>query len=99
MANQVWEYDGTPHLIMNPNDLPEEWTDIAPTEGLYEPVMFDPEQRMWFGTDKEIWEEENKSTEEMPDDISSLKKIIQLQSVQLASLSTRVSTLEGVEKS
>lgn len=99
MANQVWEYDGTPHLIVNPNDLPEEYTDIPPTDGLYYPIVFDPELSQWFGTDKEVWEEENPPEEDLPDDITSLKKIIQLQSVQLASLSIRVSTLEGVEKS
>lgn len=95
MARQVWEYDGTPHLIMNPNELPEEYTDIPPTDGLYAPIVFDPEQEQWFGTDKDVWEEENPIEEELPDDITSLKRMIQLQSYQMAELSLRLSVVEG----
>ncbi|WP_185160564.1 hypothetical protein [Mammaliicoccus sciuri] len=95
MAIQVWEYDGTPHLIMNPSDLPEEYTDLPPTDGLYYPVVFDPEKREWFGTEKDVWEYENPPEPVLPDDTDSLKKLIQLQTIQLANLTKEFQEFKG----
>lgn len=57
---QIYLYDGTPYLLQytdegEGNHPVEDWTDIAPPEGLYQPIYFDGEQ--WVGTPKEEWEE------------------------------------------
>ena len=46
---QIYFYDGTPFLVMENKDgeleyPKEQWTDIAPPEGLYEPIHFDGEK-------------------------------------------------------
>lgn len=70
---QVYFYDGTPFLVMKGKDgeleyPKEQWTDIAPPEGLYEPIHFDGEK--WVGTPYEEWLEQQPKfeVEEAPDD-------------------------------
>lgn len=72
-VKQVYFYDGTPFLVMENKDgeleYPEgQWTDIAPPEGLYEPIHFDGEK--WVGTPYEEWLEQQPKieVEETPDD-------------------------------
>lgn len=43
---QIYLYDGTPFLVMKNKDgelnyPKEQWTDIAPPDGLYAPIHFD----------------------------------------------------------
>ena len=44
-TKQIYFYDGTSFLVMENKDgeleSKEQWTDIAPPEGLYEPIHFD----------------------------------------------------------
>nr|DAY89407.1 MAG TPA: hypothetical protein [Caudoviricetes sp.] len=70
---QIYFYDGTPFLAMENKDgeleYPEEqWTDIAPPEGLYAPIHFDGKK--WIGTPYEEWLEQQPKfeVEETPDD-------------------------------
>ena len=70
---QIYFYDGTPFLVMENKDgeleyPKEQWTDIAPPEGLYEPIHFDGEK--WVGTPYEEWLEQQPKieVEEAPDD-------------------------------
>lgn len=72
-VKQVYFYDGTPFLVMENKDgeleYPEgQWTDIAPPEGLYEPIHFDGKK--WIGTSYEEWLEQQPKVEneEVPDD-------------------------------
>lgn len=70
---QVYFYDGTPFLVMENKDgeleyPKEQWTDIAPPEGLYEPIHFDGKK--WVGTPYKEWLEQQPKieVEETPDD-------------------------------
>jgi len=70
---QIYFYDGTPFLAMKNKDgeleyPKEQWTDIAPPEGLYEPIQFDGKK--WIGTPYEEWLEQQPKieVEETPDD-------------------------------
>lgn len=70
---QIYFYDGTPFLAMKNKDgeleyPKEQWTDIAPPEGLYEPIQFDGKK--WIGTPYEEWLEQQSKieVEETPDD-------------------------------
>ena len=55
---QVYLYDGTPYLAFEneegeyqyPND---EWTEVAPPEGIYSPFYFDGDE--WIGATREEW--------------------------------------------
>ncbi|OEK41275.1 hypothetical protein [Staphylococcus saprophyticus] len=59
MFKQVFLYNGTPYLAYKneegeydyPND---EWTDVAPPEGIYSPYYFDGNK--WIGSTKEEYE-------------------------------------------
>lgn len=70
---QIYFYDGTPFLVMENKDgeleyPKEQWTDIAPPEGLYAPIHFDGKK--WIGTPYEEWLEQQPKfeVEETPDD-------------------------------
>lgn len=72
-VKQVYFYDGTPFLVMKDKDgeleyPKEQWTDIAPPEGLYEPIHFDGKK--WVGTPYEEWlkQQPKIEVEETPDD-------------------------------
>lgn len=60
MFKQVFLYDGTPYLAFQnsegeydyPND---EWTEVAPPEGIYSPFYFNGNE--WVGSTKEEYEE------------------------------------------
>ena len=71
-TKQIYFYDGTSFLVMENEDgeleYPEEqWTDIAPPEGIYAPFYFDGEK--WVGTSYEEWLEQQPKVEveEAPD--------------------------------
>ena len=68
MYKQIWLYDGTEILLESRTeydedvsteifDYPDQYTEIKPQDGLYEPIFFDGEK--WVGTDKEVWEDEH----------------------------------------
>lgn len=72
-VKQVYFYDGTPFLVIKDKDgeleyPKEQWTDIAPPEGIYQPYYFDGEK--WIGTSYEEWLEQQpkNEVEETPDD-------------------------------
>ena len=60
MFKQVFLYNGTPYLAFKdeegeydyPND---EWTEVAPPEGIYSPFYFNGDE--WIGSTKEEYEE------------------------------------------
>ena len=43
----VYLYDGTPIDVWSDYDIPENSTLIPPTDGLYQPIKFDPETETW----------------------------------------------------
>ncbi|MDU6763522.1 MAG: hypothetical protein E6445_00815 [Staphylococcus sp.] len=70
---QIYFYDGTPFLVVENKDgelnyPKEQWTDIAPPDGLYAPIHFDGKK--WIGTSYEEWLEQQpkNEVEETPDD-------------------------------
>lgn len=72
-TKQIYFYDGTSFLVMENEDgeleYPEEqWTDIAPPEGIYSPFYFDGKK--WVGTSYEEWLEQQpkNEAEETPDE-------------------------------
>ena len=54
----VYLYDGTPIDVWSEDDIPENSTLIPPTDGLYQPIQFDPETETWSGGDGYIPEPE-----------------------------------------
>ena len=54
----VYLYDGTPIDVWSDYDIPENSTLIPPTDGLYQPIKFDPETETWSGGDGYIPEPE-----------------------------------------
>lgn len=87
---QIYLYDGTPYLLQytdegEGNHPVEDWTDIAPPEGLYQPIHFDGER--WVGTSKEEWEENRPPSEPYkPEATEILLARTQLQIAKMASL-------------
>lgn len=108
MFKQVFLYDGTPYLAyLNsegeydyPND---EWTEIAPPEGIYSPFYFNGNE--WVGSTKEEYEE-SLPKEEIPQPSASELMMASTQ-MQVAESSFQLrdtqkqlaqSMLEGAEK-
>ena len=54
----VYLYDGTPIDVWSEYDIPENSTLIPLTDGLYQPIKFDPETETWSGGDGYIPEPE-----------------------------------------
>lgn len=50
----VYTYDGKPELIAS-GEIVDETTYIAPPDGLYEPISFDPDKQVWIGTSRKEW--------------------------------------------
>lgn len=63
----VYLYDGTPIDIWHVNDAPEESTIIPPTDGLYEPIQFDPETNTWLGSQSTEIPEEPIEPDDKPE--------------------------------
>ena len=64
----VYLYDGTPIDVWSDYDIPEKSTLIPPTDGLYQPIQFDPETETWSGGNGYIPEpEEPKEPPTTPD--------------------------------
>ncbi|MCE5030078.1 hypothetical protein KJB99_10015 [Staphylococcus epidermidis] len=108
MFKQVFLYDGTPYLaFLNsegeydyPND---EWTEVAPPEGIYSPFYFNGNE--WVGSTKEEYEE-SLPKEEIPQPSASELMMASTQ-MQVAESSFQLrdtqkqlaqSMLEGAEK-
>lgn len=87
---QIYLYDGTPYLLQYTDECEgnyplEDWTDIAPPEGLYQPIHFNGEQ--WIGTPKEQWEAVRPPSEPYkPEATEILLARTQLQIAKMASL-------------
>ncbi|MBE7320368.1 hypothetical protein INS13_13345 [Staphylococcus epidermidis] len=61
--------NGAPKLVMNDEDVDlENYTEIQPPEGLYQPIYFDGEK--WVGTPYEEWlkQQPKVEIEEVPDE-------------------------------
>ena len=54
----VYLYDGTPIDVWSEYYIPKNSTLIPPTDGLYQPIKFDPETETWSGGDGYIPEPE-----------------------------------------
>ena len=55
---QVYLYDGKPYLAFRNEDgeydyPKDEWTEVAPPEGIYQPYYFDGDE--WIGATREEW--------------------------------------------
>lgn len=74
---------------------------IAPTEGLYEPIIFDVASQTWRGLSEDEWKKEHPETTE-PSAVQQIvmqqaKTIVQMQSV-LMQQSKDIAELKGVNK-
>ena len=108
MFKQVFLYDGTPYLASLNNegeyDYPnDEWTEVAPPEGIYSPFYFNGNE--WIGSTKEEYEE-SLPKEEIPQPSASELMMASTQ-MQVAESSFQLrdtqkqlaqSMLEGAEK-
>ena len=108
MFKQVFLYDGTPYLASLNNegeyDYPnDEWTEVAPPEGIYSPFYFNGNE--WIGSTKEEYEE-SLPKEEIPQPSASELMMASTQ-IQVAESSFQLrdtqkqlaqSVLEGAEK-
>lgn len=86
-TKQVYFYDGIPFLVMKGKDEEleypkEQWTDIAPPEGICSPFHFDGEK--WVGTSYEEWLEKQPKfeVEETPNDKDTLIADLTLQLIE-----------------
>lgn len=74
----IYLYDGTPVLIKNEDDYPDEsWTETPPPEGIYQPYYFDGDE--WIGTSKEDWEAMQNNPPLTPKAIELLVAQLQMQ--------------------
>lgn len=85
---QVYLYNGTPYLAYKNEDgeyeyPQDEWTDVAPPEGIYMPYYFDGSE--WIGTSEEDWEENNPKGDYEPTDVEK-----DLAKTQMKSFNTQI---------
>ena len=105
----VYLYDGTPIDVWSDYDIPENSTLIPPTDGLYQPIKFDPETETWSGGDGYIPEPEEPEVPEennipndndflnaqlISNDIEHNAKIKELQQ-DIANLTTELLAIKG----
>lgn len=105
----VYLYDGTPIDVWSDYDIPENSTLIPPTDGLYQPIQFDPETETWSGGNGYIPEPEEPEEPEEPNnptdtdflnaqlisnDIEHNAKIKELQQ-DIANLTTELLAIKG----
>lgn len=96
MYKQVYDKsNGRPKLIDTDMFDKDIYTDIRPTDGLYEPIYFNGKE--WVGSTYEEWREDNPY---LPDEIDSNDEIIASLALELAnskleqeSLNNAVATL------
>lgn len=101
MADVYYEYDGTPHLVMNIDDLqqlPDEVTQTPPPNGLYRPFYYEPDTDEWFGNSEEDFMNNIIENEEIQEDImnendSNIREQLEKQNEEIAMLKTLVSNL------
>lgn len=105
---QVYLYDGTPYLAFKNSDgefdYPEdEWTEVAPPEGIYSPFYFNGNK--WVGSTKEEYEESLPKEEILQPSASELMMASTQMQVAESSFQLRdtqkqlaQSMLEGAEK-
>lgn len=75
-------------------DYPDEYTEIQPEEGLYEPIIFDGSK--WVGTDKNIWDEEHPQENiDLGIDIDDIILMSEELLMQNADLVSRIEKLEN----
>ena len=108
MFKQVFLYDGTPYLASLNNegeyDYPnDEWTEVAPPEGIYSPFYFNGNE--WVGSTKEEYEESLPKEEPIQPSASELMMASTQMQVAESSFQLRdtqkqlaQSMLESVEK-
>ena len=82
MFKQVFLFDGTPYLaFLNEDgeyDYPQdEWTEVAPPEGIYSPFYFNGNE--WIGSTKEEYEKTLPKEEEVKDTNTELIAQTQMQ--------------------
>lgn len=91
----VYLYDGTPYLAYKredgeydyPND---EWTEIAPPEGIYSPFYFNGEE--WIGSTKEEYESLLPGTD--PYTPAKIEKLVASMQLQLSKSALNVNKLQ-----
>lgn len=78
-------------------DYPEEYTELQPRDGLYQPIFFDGEK--WIGTKKEDWEVANppEPTENQPISNEEMQHLIEDLTLQLLSLQIEIDEKKVLE--
>lgn len=85
--------DGTPKLIETDYFDTEQYTDIQPPNGLYEPIHFNGSE--WVGTSQKEWlanQPKEETTEVIPDEKD---EIIASLSIQLLEAQNAISTVQN----
>ena len=96
----LYEYNGTPHLVMVAEDLaglPENITNVPPPQGIYQPYHFDDTQGIWIGASKEEFEASLPAIEVIPDSkdllIEELTNQLEEQKYQIDDLTSKFESL------
>lgn len=88
-------YEGVQYEGIEFFDYPEEYTEIKPKDGLYQPIFFDGKK--WIGTKKADWEAANPPEENVHAGVNVEDVILTNEELlmQNAELSARISKLEN----
>ena len=92
MYKQIFnKTDGTPKLIETNVFDTEQFTDVQPPNGLYEPIHFDGDK--WIGTPYEEWvkHQPKEDVEAIPDEKD---EIIATLSIQLLQTETKILSIQ-----
>ncbi|SLN00305.1 hypothetical protein FM106_18810 [Brachybacterium faecium] len=88
-------YEDVPYEEIEVFNYPKEYTELQPTDGLYQPIFFNGEK--WIGTKKEDWEAANPLDENVDVGVNIEDVILTNEELlmQNAELSARISKLEN----
>ena len=90
-------YEGVQYEEIEFFDYPEEYTELQPEDGLYQPIFFDGEK--WVGTKKEDWEAANppEPTENQSISNEEVQHLIEDLTLQLLSLQIEIDEKKVLE--
>ncbi|WP_218729942.1 hypothetical protein [Brochothrix thermosphacta] len=77
-------YEGVQYEEIEIFDYPEEYTEIKPEDGLYQPIFFDGKK--WNGSKKEDWEAANPPEESEGDSTDDNQEVLEELILQVAAL-------------
>ena len=90
----IIEYQQAPYEVVTVFDYPEEYTELQPEDGLYQPIFFDGKK--WIGAKRADWEAANPTENtEVGLNIEDVVLMNEELLMETAELSARISKLEN----